>query len=266
MSSLPLCAASAPQQRCARGTTTRQPLRASTRIVARLTSWNHRSCTHPARTATVPRTSVPAAGSVTRGNRANGDVRRGASARIRRGRNGRAMGWKNVAVRRSAGCGSTTSSPSHRRNRARRVRSGSTWTRARSIIRPNGTCDGQTSSHARHTRHRSMNPANVSSTTAVPSATERMAAIRPRGDADSSPVNRYVGQWGRHRPHATHDDRSASDGASVPTHPGCAPASGPMNRNPSGSSDPSGKGSRSPSVSTSLSSHARLATTSASVV
>ena len=62
MSSLPLCAASAPQQRCARGTTTRQPLRARTRIVARLTSWNHRSCTHPERTATVPRTSVPAGG------------------------------------------------------------------------------------------------------------------------------------------------------------------------------------------------------------
>ena len=57
--------------------------------------------------------------------------------------------WRSA---RSAGCGSTTSRPSHRRNRARRLRSGSTWTRARSIIRPNGTCDGQTSSHARHTK------------------------------------------------------------------------------------------------------------------
>jgi hypothetical protein len=35
-----------------------------------------------------------------------------------------------------------------------------------------------------------MKPANVSSTTAVPSATERIAVIRPRGEADSSPVSR----------------------------------------------------------------------------
>jgi hypothetical protein len=35
-----------------------------------------------------------------------------------------------------------------------------------------------------------MKLANVSSMTEVPSATERIAAIRPRGDADSSPVNR----------------------------------------------------------------------------
>ena len=35
-----------------------------------------------------------------------------------------------------------------------------------------------------------MNEANVSSTSATPSATERIAAIRPRGEADSSPVSR----------------------------------------------------------------------------
>jgi hypothetical protein len=35
-----------------------------------------------------------------------------------------------------------------------------------------------------------MNPANVSSTFATPSFTARIAAIRPRGDADSSPVSR----------------------------------------------------------------------------
>ncbi len=35
-----------------------------------------------------------------------------------------------------------------------------------------------------------MKLANVSSTTAVPSATDRIAVILPRGDADSSPVSR----------------------------------------------------------------------------
>ncbi len=35
-----------------------------------------------------------------------------------------------------------------------------------------------------------MNAANVSSTSARPSATARIAAMRPRGDAVSSPVSR----------------------------------------------------------------------------
>ena len=35
-----------------------------------------------------------------------------------------------------------------------------------------------------------MKLANVSSASANPSATERIAVIRPRGDADSSPVTR----------------------------------------------------------------------------
>ena len=105
------------------------------------------------------------------------------------------------SARRASGCtaaashssffrGSATSSPSHRRNLDRRDLSGSTWTRARSTIRPNGTCEGQTSSQARHARHRSMKRANVSSGSDRPSATERIAVIRPRGDADSSPVTR----------------------------------------------------------------------------
>ena len=78
-----------------------------------------------------------------------------------------------------------------------RQRRGSISVRARSIMRPNGTCDGQTSSHARQTRQRSMNEANVSSTSAMPSATARIAAIRPRGDADllaGQPVRRTVRQ------------------------------------------------------------------------
>ena len=35
-----------------------------------------------------------------------------------------------------------------------------------------------------------MNPSKVSSGTAIPSCTARIAAMRPRGDADSSPVSR----------------------------------------------------------------------------
>ena len=85
-----------------------------------------------------------------------------------------------------------------------------------------------------------MNAANVSSVAARPSWTARIAAIRPRGDADSSPVRRYVGQWGRHRPHATQAFRSAWVGASPSAQFVSCPGSGPMNRAPSGRSAPSG--------------------------
>ena len=50
------------------GTTTRQPLRASTRMVARFTGRYQRSWTQPASTATVPR-GAPPVGSVTRDRR-----------------------------------------------------------------------------------------------------------------------------------------------------------------------------------------------------
>src|SRR3954447_11155845 len=127
--------------------------------------------------------------------------------------------------------------------RVARERVGSTCSRAASIIRPNGTWEGQTSSHARHTRHRSMNAANDPSTSA-PSVTARIAAIRPRGDADSSPVRRYVGQCGKHRPHATHAERSSAVGASRPgRHPAPVDLLGCTNRAPCGSSVPRGSGS-----------------------
>ena len=41
-------------------------------------------------------------------------------------------------------------------------------------------------------------------------STARIAAIRPRGDAISRPVTRYVGQCGRHSPHDTHATSSSS--------------------------------------------------------
>ena len=40
-------------------------------------------------------------------------------------------------------------------------------------------------------------------------STARIAAMRPRGDAISRPVTRYVGQCGRHSPHATHATSSS---------------------------------------------------------
>src|SRR5207249_9658475 len=74
----------------------------------------------------------------------------------------------------------------------------------------------------------------------MPSWTARIAAIRPRGDADSSPVRRYVGQCGRHSPQATQSLRSASEGAArLARHAGAAIGE-PMKRAPSGSSLPNG--------------------------
>ncbi len=51
------------------------------------------------------------------------------------------------------------------------------------------------------------------STSASPSSTARIAAIRPRGEAVSRPVRRKVGQWGRQSPHDTHLTTSSSRGA-----------------------------------------------------
>ena len=110
--------------------------------------------------------------------------------------------------------------------------SGSTWTRARSTIRPNGTCEGQTSSQARHARRSRISEARERLVgTERPSATERIAVIRPRGEADSSPVARYVGRCGKHSPHATQAARSASAGASSGNrHLGPRSGVGPTNR------------------------------------
>ena len=85
-----------------------------------------------------------------------------------------------------------------------------------------------------------MNDVNASSTGA-PAATAFIALIRPRGDADSSDVSWYVGQWGRHRPHDTQASRSPVAGASSGrTHPGGAALACAMNAVPAGSDDPSG--------------------------
>ena len=85
-----------------------------------------------------------------------------------------------------------------------------------------------------------MNAENTSSTGA-PAVTAFIALIRPRGDADSSEVRWYVGQWGKHRPHDTQASRSPVAGASSGrTHPGGAALACAMNAVPAGSDDPSG--------------------------
>ena len=209
----PLCAASAPQHVWSVGTTTRQPFLASTRIVATLHPPEpevlHAAGQEGDRPADLAR-RLGDAGEPPRGRAAAWDQRSDAS---------REEGARERSERaRDAGSACVTAAP--RRDRpiggTERAleRSGSICVRAASIIRPNGTCDGQTSSQARQTRQRSMNSANVSSVVARPSWTARIAVMRPRGDADSSPVSRYVGQWGRHRPHATQAFRSAWVGAS----------------------------------------------------
>ena len=188
----------------------------------------------------MPRVVTPAGGDDSRGSRANGAPPRGSTARTRRGSSGRAIGCSIAASRIIDGCGRSQWNPSQWARRVRRVRVGSTCSRAASIIRPNGTCEGHTSSQARQTRQRSMKSANVASTSA-PAATARIAAIRPRGDADSSPVSRYVGQCGRHSPQATHADRSSVVGASRPgSQPGVPSPVAPTKRVPSGRSVPSG--------------------------
>ncbi len=66
------------------------------------------------------------------------------------------------------------------------------WREA-SIRRPNGTADGHAVSQARHPTQVSIMSMNESPAGA-PSSTSRMAAMRPRGERDSSPVTRKVGQ------------------------------------------------------------------------
>ncbi len=68
---------------------------------------------------------------------------------------------------------------------------------------PYGTEDGQAGSQPRHWTHVSKASRTASVTAASWYCTCRMSMIRPRGDLVSSPVTRYVGQWGRHSPQDT---------------------------------------------------------------
>ena len=85
-----------------------------------------------------------------------------------------------------------------------------------SMRRPNGTPDGHAASQpaARHALlHRGAE--RVVDRRVVP-LDARIAAMRPRGDAISRPVTRYVGQCGRHSPHDTHATSASSSRWSGP--------------------------------------------------
>jgi hypothetical protein len=66
--------------------------------------------------------------------------------------------------------------------------------RVDSISRPKGTLDGQAVSQPRHCTHVSIESTNDWSTAKSCHCTWRIAEMRPRGERDSSPVTRYVGQ------------------------------------------------------------------------
>ena len=125
------------------------------------------------------------------GSRANGEVCRGASARIRRGRNGRATGWKNVAIRKSGGMrqGDVEAEPAEEPCAAAAERF---HLDARALHHPAERHVRRADVLARATHQAQVHEARRTCRRppTVPSATERIAVIRPRGDADSSPVSR----------------------------------------------------------------------------
>ena len=85
------------------------------------------------------------------------------------------------------------------------------------ISRPNGTSAGQAVSLTLDALV--DDPLERGDAGAARHCTSRMAVMRPRGLAASSPVTRYVGQWGRHNPHWTHAASSSSSTSRGPRSP-----------------------------------------------
>lgn len=190
------------------------PASATTRIVARWVGRKATSITHPDRTFAIgPEPSRAAIGRRSSRSVTGGVEARCAAGAKRSRRSARAIPSSHPAAMISRGRGRTPARPIRRMPRAVTVRVGSAWARAPSIIRPKGTPLGHAASQARQARHSSIIRVNEASTVAWPSSTARIAAIRPRGEAVSSPVSRKVGQCGRHSPHATHLTTSSSSGA-----------------------------------------------------
>ena len=109
--------------------------------------------------------------------------------------------WAPTVTRRMAArLGRTLPRTSRRSRRAGVGRWATSSVRAPSIALPNGTSPGQTASHARHWRQNEMTSSTSASRGKTPSRTAPMAARRPRGDADSLPVSRNVGQCGKTEP------------------------------------------------------------------
>lgn len=216
---------SAPQQAPALpGSRTAPPAASITRMAARWSSRIHASITQPVKR----NTGSPAVGEARR-------VRVIAAARSRGTPSRRGISpsrWlsqaSHVRASRTMWRGSTTRYAPHSATRRRRERDTgrrdeprvplSAWSasRAASMRCPKGTNAGHTGSHPRHCTHSFIIPANSSSSGAPAHWTSRIAAIRPRGDARSSPVTLHVGHAGRQRPHATHRASSSSSTRSGP--------------------------------------------------
>ena len=214
----PACACSAPQQTCSAGVVTLSLFARSTRSVARLTLANNPSPAQPANNNTFspprldlvedflpPRIIGRELSSKASTNSARGDIKR---ARRRfnshranpRSRNNLEAA-KNIRNR-------------HRdnhmcRNISRRILlaasdfgcASDSTSRLASSSCPYSTPAGQTCSHARHPKHRSIcfaNALDVSSSR--PSATALIKYNRPRGPSFSFPVMTYVGHASRHKP------------------------------------------------------------------
>ena len=183
---------------------------------------------------------MPAGGSVTRGSRANGEVRRGASARIRRGRNGRATGWRNVATRKEGGVRQhdVEAEPPQEPCAAAAER---LHLDARPLHHP----------AERHVRRADV-LAGATHQAEVHEARERVVddrrPLRDRAHRRDPPARRRRLLAGQPVGRAVRKAETARDargevgvGRGVPgAHPGIAPGSAPMNRTPSGSSVPSG--------------------------
>lgn len=97
-----------------------------------------------------------------------------------------------------------------RRPKRERTPAASSRRCAAAKISPYCTPLGHAGSHPRHCTHvSSIDRTSESSLPAAPTL-PLIRAIRPRGEWDSSPVTRNVGQCGRHRPQPTHAARWSS--------------------------------------------------------
>jgi len=210
----PACACSAPQQPCSTGASTANPLASNTRSVARFTRANSPSPTQPLNNNTLlpsrlslplcvfagktsfELSSNPTANATLRGinpefnnNRASPKSRNTLDApknirkRHRDNHTCRNTNRSNLFARSDLGCASSNTS------------------RLASSNGPYSTPAGQTCSHARHPRHRSICVAKaVDVFSSLPSATARIKYNLPRGPSFSFPVMTYVGHASRHSP------------------------------------------------------------------
>ena len=194
--------ASPPQQVCAAGIFTSQPLAASTRTVAMLVGPNMTSPTHPSTNATVARrapragtksgsTSLPKR-SGTRAAAAMAAVRPRTRPNLTAARSSFSfctMRRPRASHRSLAGLGNTPRMKKRltRTSQKERFRPSSSWARASSMMTPYLTPDGQEDSQARQSRHRSRCSSTLGTGSSVPAARLRIRWRRPRGESSSMP-------------------------------------------------------------------------------